>query len=64
VAAQLGNADLAASAQAAYLHGMTLVLIACAGIAVLGAGLAAAFLPGRAAPQRDDRPTPRPGVPA
>jgi hypothetical protein len=64
VAAQLGDPALAVSAQAAYLHGMTLVLIACAAIAVLGAGLAAAFLPSRAAPHHDDRPTPRPGVTA
>jgi hypothetical protein len=53
VAARLGDPALAASPKAAYLHGMTLVLLACASIAVAGAGLAAAFLPGRVA--RRDR---------
>ena len=47
VAAQLGNAALAAGAQAAYLHGMTLVLLTCVAIALLGARLAAAFMPNR-----------------
>jgi hypothetical protein len=47
VAAQLGNVALAASAQAAYLHCMTLVLIACVAIALLGARLAGVFMPNR-----------------
>jgi hypothetical protein len=49
VAARLGDAALAASAKAAHVHGMVLVLIASAALAVLGAGFAAAFLPGRVA---------------
>ena len=55
VAARLGDPGLAASAQAAYLHGMTLVLLACVAIALVGAGLAAVFMPsrtGQVAPRR------------
>jgi hypothetical protein len=47
VAAQLDNKGLAASARPAYLHGMTLVLLASVAIALLGAGLAAVFMPNR-----------------
>jgi hypothetical protein len=60
VAARLGDPALAASAQAAYLHGMTLVLLACAAIVTLGTVLAAAFLPGQMA--RQDR-TEAPNLP-
>jgi EmrB/QacA subfamily drug resistance transporter len=48
IAARLGDAALAASARAAYVDGMGVVLAVCAGIAVLGAVLSFAFLPGRA----------------
>ncbi len=48
VAARLHDAGLAATAHASFLHGMHLVLLACGAIAVLGAVLAAAFLPERA----------------
>jgi hypothetical protein len=41
VAARLPAPDLAASAADAYLHGMSLVLLVCAGIAVAGAVLVA-----------------------
>ncbi|MER6353067.1 MFS transporter [Streptomyces sp. NPDC001634] len=47
VARQLHDAGLAASAHEAFVHGMNLVLAACGVIALLGAVLAAAFLPGR-----------------
>ncbi|OIK00131.1 MFS transporter [Streptomyces colonosanans] len=47
VALQLHDAALAASAHEAFVHGMNLVLMACGVIALLGAGLAALFLPGR-----------------
>jgi hypothetical protein len=48
IAARLGDDTLAANAKAAYLDGMTLVLITCAAIATAGAALAAALMPGRA----------------
>jgi hypothetical protein len=67
VARQTGSADLAASANSAYVHGMGVVLLVC-GVAALVAALpAAAFLPGkppaetaqeapdRVAPQADAR---------
>jgi len=47
IAARLGDAALATSARAAYVGGMGVVLAVCAGIAVLGAILAFAFLPER-----------------
>ncbi|EME98926.1 integral membrane efflux protein [Streptomyces mobaraensis NBRC 13819 = DSM 40847] len=46
VAAGLGDAALTRSADAAYLHGMDLALLACCGIAFAAALLVAAFLPG------------------
>jgi EmrB/QacA subfamily drug resistance transporter len=49
VAGQLGDRALAENAQAAYVHGMDLVLIVCAVIAVAGAVLVALALPARAA---------------
>ncbi|MEU6090499.1 MFS transporter [Streptomyces sp. NPDC047085] len=48
VAARLHDSGLATAAHASFLHGMHLVLVACGAIAVLGAVLAAAFLPERA----------------
>ncbi|MCG7205882.1 MFS transporter [Streptomyces arenae] len=52
VAARLHDTGLAVSAHESFVHGMNLVLTACGTIAVLGAVLAAAFLPGRAACSR------------
>jgi hypothetical protein len=49
VAQQLGSAALLDSVRAAFVHGMGLLLWACAGIAVAGIMLALAFLPRRAA---------------
>lgn len=46
VAAALGDRALAASADAAYVHGMDLALLACGGASVAAAVLAALFLPG------------------
>lgn len=46
-AGRLGDAALAASAREAFVGGMTLVLIVCAAIAVIGAALTAAFMPDR-----------------
>ncbi|MFF5012384.1 MFS transporter [Streptomyces sp. NPDC001165] len=48
VAARLHDTGLATAAHASFLHGMTLVLAVCGAIAVLGAVLAAVFLPERA----------------
>jgi MFS transporter, DHA2 family, multidrug resistance protein len=50
VARQLGSAALLGSVRAAFLHGMDLLLWACAGLAVVGVMLALAFLPGRSEP--------------
>ncbi|MFF4545574.1 MFS transporter [Streptomyces sp. NPDC001406] len=54
-----GAAHLAASADAAYVHGMTLVLLVCGIASLLSALLAAAFLPsapgGRATPRKEAR---------
>lgn len=47
VAAQLDAPALASSARAAFVDGLALVLIVCAAIAVLGAALTTAFMPGR-----------------
>jgi EmrB/QacA subfamily drug resistance transporter len=46
VAAHTGSARLAASANASYVHGMTLVLLVCGAVALAAALLTAAFLPG------------------
>ncbi|MFJ8107140.1 DHA2 family efflux MFS transporter permease subunit [Streptomyces sp. NPDC096132] len=59
VAAQLiadraGSAHLAASANGAYVHGMTLVLLVCGIAALVSALLAAAFLPGTPAARRTE----------
>ena len=47
--ARLDAPALAASARAAYVDGLALVLIVCAAIAVLGAALITAFMPSRGA---------------
>jgi EmrB/QacA subfamily drug resistance transporter len=49
VAHQLGSAPLLASVRAAFVHGMDLLLLTCAGLAVVGVVLALGFLPRRAA---------------
>lgn len=49
VAARLRDPDLLASAHRAFLHGMSLALLVCGGIALAAAVLAAVFLPARAA---------------
>ncbi|MEU6067184.1 MULTISPECIES: MFS transporter [Streptomyces] len=61
VAARLHDTSLALSAHEAFVHGMNLVLTACGTIALLGAVLAAAFLPGRGPCSRTvARPTAQP----
>jgi hypothetical protein len=45
VAQKTGSADLVASANSAYVHGMGLVLIVCGVAALVTALLSAAFLP-------------------
>ncbi|MBB5872065.1 EmrB/QacA subfamily drug resistance transporter [Allocatelliglobosispora scoriae] len=50
VAQRLGDQALLSSAQAAFIHGMNVVLVASAIGAVLGAILIAVFMPGRPAP--------------
>jgi hypothetical protein len=50
VAHQLRSAPLAESVRAAFVHGMDVALMVSAGIAVTGAILALAFLPGRTVP--------------
>jgi len=47
VAGQLGDATLALNAQAAYVHAMDVVLIVCAGLAIVGAALVAWRMPAR-----------------
>ncbi|MFF8484205.1 MFS transporter [Streptomyces antibioticus] len=58
IAERAGSAQLAASANGAYVHGMTLVLLVCGAAALVAALLAAAFLPaaqaGRDAESADD----------
>jgi EmrB/QacA subfamily drug resistance transporter len=58
VAGQLHSTALQASAQAAYIHAMDVVLLVCAGVALLGAVLVGLFLPARAA-----RPAAPPAAP-
>jgi hypothetical protein len=50
VAERLGSPELLTSVQAAFVHGLDLMLVAAAGIALLGLVLGVAFLPNRAAP--------------
>ncbi|ADU09697.1 MFS transporter [Micromonospora aurantiaca] len=63
VAARLDNPALAADAKAAYLHGMTLVLVVCAVIALLSAVAIAVLMPGRR-PSAGLTPSPERKVPA
>ncbi|WP_128643981.1 MFS transporter [Rhodococcus opacus] len=56
VAARLGDTALIASAKAAYLHGMSLVLIATAAVALVGAALTATLMPGQPRPAHLDAP--------
>ena len=63
VAAQLHLPSLFASAQGAYLHGMSVVLIVCAGITLVGALLTGLALPARGAAEAgpESGPDPEPG---
>jgi EmrB/QacA subfamily drug resistance transporter len=56
IAAARGDAALAADAQAAYVYGMDVVLLACAAIVLVGGLLVAVALPARALPTRADKP--------
>ena len=56
VAERTGSADLLASANGAYVHGMGLVLLVCGVAALLAALLAAAFLPGTPHPAGSSTP--------
>ncbi|GAA1883956.1 DHA2 family efflux MFS transporter permease subunit [Streptantibioticus ferralitis] len=61
IAARTGDQALAASANSAYVHGMDLVLMVCAGAAIVAALLVAVFLPDTRAPEapvRDMAPEP------
>ncbi|MFJ3666057.1 MFS transporter [Streptomyces sp. NPDC090106] len=53
VAARTGSADLLASANDAYVHGMSLVMLVCGAAALVAALLAAALLPGTARGRTD-----------
>lgn len=53
VAGRVGDPALAASAEAAYVHGMNLVLVACAAVAIVGAAAVAAGMPARVPERRD-----------
>ncbi|MER6288109.1 MFS transporter [Streptomyces sviceus] len=55
VAQRTGSADLLASANSAYVHGMGVVLLVCGIAALVAALLAAAFLPGT--PRATETPT-------
>ncbi|MBO2462271.1 MFS transporter [Actinomadura violacea] len=55
VAAQLHDKALAASAHGAFVHGMDLTLLVCAGAALVAAVLAVAFLPGRTGAAQAER---------
>ncbi|MES5816677.1 DHA2 family efflux MFS transporter permease subunit [Streptomyces sp. RG80] len=56
VAERTGSAELLASADSAYVHGMAVVMLVCGVAALVAALLAAAFLPG--APRPDETSTP------
>jgi EmrB/QacA subfamily drug resistance transporter len=58
VAGELGQPALAASAQSAFVTGMSAVLWACAAIALAGAALLAAFLPGRSTEAESEAESP------
>ena len=50
VAHQLGSASLLDSVRTAFVHGLDIMLWTCAGIAIVSAALALAFLPRRSVP--------------
>ncbi|MFE9495266.1 MFS transporter [Streptomyces collinus] len=54
IARRTGSAHLAASADGAYVHGMTVVLLVCGAAALVSALPAAAFLPGTPATARNE----------
>ncbi|MFD3451761.1 MFS transporter [Streptomyces sp. NPDC058691] len=56
VAAALGDRALAASADAAYVHGMDLALLVCGGASMAAAVLTALFLPGTGGKRRPEEP--------
>ncbi|WCD99126.1 DHA2 family efflux MFS transporter permease subunit [Streptomyces sp. HUAS 31] len=56
VAERAGSAELAASANSAYVHGMGIVLLVCGIAALVSALLAAAFLPGTPDAERPGTP--------
>ncbi|MFF3936321.1 DHA2 family efflux MFS transporter permease subunit [Streptomyces phaeofaciens] len=58
IAERAGSAHLAASANGAYVHGMTLALLVCAVAALVAALLAAALLPGTPGARRAGSPGP------
>ncbi|MFF5538392.1 MFS transporter [Streptomyces cinerochromogenes] len=63
VAARTGSAHLAASADASYVHGMTLVLLVCAVASLVAALLAALLLPNAPTARRTEREETRPVAP-
>ncbi|MES9523941.1 MFS transporter [Streptomyces capoamus] len=63
VAARAGSAHLAASADASYVHGMTLVLLVCAVASLAAALLAALLLPNAPAVRRTEGEETRPVAP-
>ncbi|WP_435210006.1 DHA2 family efflux MFS transporter permease subunit [Streptomyces sp. bgisy034] len=56
VAERAGSAELAASANGAYVHGMGIVLLVCGIAALVSALLAAAFLPGTPDAEKPEAP--------
>jgi EmrB/QacA subfamily drug resistance transporter len=62
VARQAGSADLLAMVQAAFIHGMDVLLACSGGIAAVAAVLALVFLPGSAG-RRDEQPSPTRAAP-
>ncbi|WP_189707788.1 DHA2 family efflux MFS transporter permease subunit [Streptomyces phaeofaciens] len=64
IAERAGSAHLAASANGAYVHGMTLALLVCAVAALVAALLAAALLPGTPGARRAGSPGDMAAAPA
>jgi MFS transporter, DHA2 family, multidrug resistance protein len=60
VANQLASPELAGAVRAAFVHGMDVSLLASAGIAVVGAILSVAFLPGPTSSARPHKSSARP----
>jgi hypothetical protein len=58
VADRAGTADLVASANSAYVHGMGVTMLVCGVAALVAALLAAAFLPGGVRGSRPSAPDP------